>query len=374
MPPRGTSLATGYAANIWLRSAIRVLVHVAEGPVDGRKRGGDEIYRFFRACADWPEIIEHGQAISVEARARGCSDIPSALLLQARARDAICDAIRDARRPRPAPPEPGQAAEVPLYVTAWQDYLTVYRDMSGESLHRRGYRSAMHRASLNESAAAGCLLLAGWPEAALSGATLADPMCGSGTFLIEAALMATNTAPGLFRRRFPFQGWHDFDRQAYASVCEQARKAQTPWEGALLGNEIHPGALSLASRDAEGAGVAHLMHLHQGSCGEWQPRQRPDQVITNPPWGNRLMDAEADDSSALEATWTELGLFLKAHCREAQAFVLSGNKSTTQWLRMKADNRTPLTIGGADCRLIKYTVLPAKQPTAAVASGGRSAV
>ena len=74
------------------------------------------------------------------------------------------------RRPRPAPPEPGQAAEVPLYVTAWQDYLTVYRDMSGESLHRRGYRSVMHRASLNEAAAAGCLLLAGWPEAALSGA------------------------------------------------------------------------------------------------------------------------------------------------------------------------------------------------------------
>ena len=73
------------------------------------------------------------------------------------------------RRPRPAPPEPGQAAEVPLYVTAWQDYLTVYRDMSGESLHRRGYRSVMHRASLNEAAAAGCLLLAGWPEAALSG-------------------------------------------------------------------------------------------------------------------------------------------------------------------------------------------------------------
>lgn len=81
-----------------------------------------------------------------------------------------------------------------------------------------------------------------------AGATLADPMCGSGTFLIEAALMATNTAPGLFRRRFPFQGWHDFDRQAYARVCAQAKQAQTPWEGKLLGNEIHPGALSLAFR------------------------------------------------------------------------------------------------------------------------------
>ena len=92
-----------------------------------------------------------------------------------------------------------------------------------------------------------------------AGATLADPMCGSGTFLIEAALMATNTAPGLFRRRFPFQGWHDFDRQAHASVCEQARKARMPWEGALLGNEIHPGALSLASRSAHACSNLSLL-------------------------------------------------------------------------------------------------------------------
>ena len=82
----------------------------------------------------------------------------------------------------------------------------------------------------------------------LAGATLADPMCGSGTFLIEAALMATNTAPGLFRKQFPFQGWHDFDPQAYSKVCQQAKQAQRPWEGELLGNDIHPGALSLASR------------------------------------------------------------------------------------------------------------------------------
>ena len=91
------------------------------------------------------------------------------------------------RRPRPAPPEPGQAAEVPLYVTAWQDYLTVYRDMSGESLHRRGYRSVMHRASLNEAAAAGCLLLAGWPETVLSGqrsSRIASPPRAAGMRLL----------------------------------------------------------------------------------------------------------------------------------------------------------------------------------------------
>ena len=81
-----------------------------------------------------------------------------------------------------------------------------------------------------------------------AGATLADPMCGSGTFLIEAALMAMNAAPGLFRPRFPFQAWHDFDRQAYAAVCSKARQARVDWKGILLGNEIHPGALSLATR------------------------------------------------------------------------------------------------------------------------------
>ena len=99
-----------------------------------------------------------------------------------------------------------------------------------------------------------------------AGATLADPMCGSGTFLIEAALMATNTAPGLFRRCFPFQGWHDFDRQAFARVCEQANKTQTPWEGALLGNEIHPGALSLASRSVHACSAPTPCPKHCCTC------------------------------------------------------------------------------------------------------------
>ena len=129
------------------------------------------------------------------------TDISSSQLVQVRAKDAICDAIADATGFKPNPPEPRSelgCAELPLFITVYKDNMRVYRDMSGVSLHRRGYREAMHKASLNEAVAAGVLHLGGWAEAVEGGGkpVLADPMCGSGTLLIEGALMATRTAPG----------------------------------------------------------------------------------------------------------------------------------------------------------------------------------
>ncbi|BDA44812.1 Ribosomal RNA large subunit methyltransferase K/L [Coccomyxa sp. Obi] len=372
---RGDSLEVGYRANLWLRAAIRLLVHVAEGPLDGRLSGGDELYRFFRTMVDWPSLLRPGQTFSVQARVRDCTDIPSTMLVQIRARDAICDSIRDSGRERPQPPNASAPADLPLYAALWRDHITIYRDMSGDSLHRRGYRSAMHKASLNEAAAAGCLALAGWPHAATAGKVLADPMCGSGTFLIEAALMATHTAPGLYRRRWPFEGWPDFDAAAWRRCVEDAKGACRPWKGTLHGNDIHSGALALAAKDVESAGMSKLVKLTQGPCLQWRPAQRPTMVVTNPPWGTRLLGQtqqpgsfprqaeEADGASSetdLEAAWTDLGLFLKGQCPEADVAVLSGNKRVTAKLMMKADKRFPMTIGGVDCRLIKYKVLPPK--------------
>ncbi|KAK9908246.1 hypothetical protein WJX75_004747 [Coccomyxa subellipsoidea] len=371
---RGHSLEVGYRANLWLRAAIRLLVHVAEGPLDGRQPGGDELYRFFRTNVDWPSLLRPGQTFSVQARVRDCTDIPSSLLVQIRARDAICDAIRDSGREKPQPPTAFAPADLPLYAALWRDHITLYRDMSGDSLHRRGYRSAMHKASLNEAAAAGCLALAGWPRAAAAGKVLADPMCGSGTFLIEAALMATHSAPGLYRRRWPFESWPDFDAAAWKRCVADAKGACRSWKGTLLGNDVHSGALSLAAKDVGNAGLSKLVQLTHGPCSQWRPAKRPDMVTTNPPWGNRLMSADqggpaarqtegvdgAGSEADLEAAWTDLGFFLKGECPEADVAVLSGNKHITSLLRMKADRRFPMTVGGVDCRLIKYKVLPPK--------------
>lgn len=252
----------------------------------------------------------------------------------------------------------------------------------------------MTRASLNESAAAGCLYLAGWDRACQKpGAALADPMCGSGTFLIEAALMATNTAPGLFRRWWPFFSWKDeFDKQVWDDAVDAAESAQwAPATGLnIWGNDVHRGALSLAARDAEAAQVRSLIKFHHGECKSWTLPQPPQLVVSNPPWGQRLLagrdqddgsDADEEDplyggsegsrggrdgnmrdnreesaNAELADAWFDLSVFLKQQAKGADAYLLSGNSKATKHLRLRADTKFPITVGGIDCRLLKYSI------------------
>ncbi|GFR42582.1 hypothetical protein Agub_g3509, partial [Astrephomene gubernaculifera] len=175
------------------------------GDPEHTRRGGQALYDLVYDAAPWHELLPRGHTFSVEPRLWSCTDLTSSHLVWARTKDAICDSIRQYRSDKPAPPPRGQVADVPLFVSCYRDHVRIFRDMSGESLHRRGYRDVMHRAALNEAAAAGLLTLAGWGEALAAaggdgeGLVLADPMCGSGTLLIEAALMARDIAPGLAR-------------------------------------------------------------------------------------------------------------------------------------------------------------------------------
>jgi 23S rRNA G2445 N2-methylase RlmL len=221
---------TGYKANLWLRTAVRVLVQLAAGPLPLGRGRYDPVYTFIRDAVDWPSILvdaSSGEGVVpqsfkfrnfvVQSRVWSCTDISSSEFATLRAKDAICDAVREAcGGNRPEPPEKGTVVDVPLFLSLYRDTAVLYRDLSGVSLHKRGYRDVMHRASLNEGIAAACLTIAGWNQA-LAGfgdanknasqkeRVLLDPMCGSGTFLIEAALMASNFAPGLLRRQWPFQ-------------------------------------------------------------------------------------------------------------------------------------------------------------------------
>lgn len=128
------------------------------------------------------------------------------------------------------PPPPRGTADVPLYAALHRGHITLYRDTSGDSLHRRGYRDAMHKANLNESVAAGALMLADWPRLSQQGARLVDPMCGSGTFLLEAVLMAQHVAPGLFRKRWPFQQWPDHEPKVWLELIQRAQQVQTTYK------------------------------------------------------------------------------------------------------------------------------------------------
>ena len=269
--------------------------------------------------------------ISVDARVGACTDLAGSRLAATIVRDAVCDADRDATGRRPPPPPEtssfnSSTVDLPIFVAAHRDVVWLYRDTSGDSLHRRGYRtgSKVHAAALNEAAAAGVLAAAGWPARVAAAErdfiasssssnsnvlSLVDPMCGSGTLLIEAALAATHTAPGLSRTRWPFLRWRDFDQGLWRSVREKAaaaarRDGMTSRSGGgsskrlfrLAGRDCHEGALALAQRGAYEAGVDHLIDFDLGKCAEWRPggggegnECRPTLVVTNPPWGRRLL-------------------------------------------------------------------------------------
>eukprot|EP00250_Pteridium_aquilinum_P000901 c11079_g2_i1 orf=98-1687(+) len=423
---------TAYNANLWLRCTIRVLVELASTPISPRQgRRNDPIYEFVRDSVDWKTLLVHdddamyGQhdaahhqytgggggsmhanaatsaastgssssatlrrarqgprpptwrfrTFAVQTRTRDCPQVNNSMFASIRAKDAICDSIRDACGGyKPSPPEDGGAsADVPLFLSVYRDHACLYRDMSGISLHRRGYRDAMHRASLNESIAAGCLTIAGWNQEISGfgefntshlthGLSLLDPMCGSGTFLIEAALMACNRAPGLMRQHWPFQMWHDFEEPLWKECRDTAAAAiRSPPKGlTLLGNDAHEGALSLCIKDAKAAGVHDLLDLSCKSCEDYAPHTTPSLVVVNPPWGTRLGMNGVDEPENVIPIWQELGQFLKQRCNQADVYVLSGNPSATRGLRMKSNKKWPITVGGVECKLVHYYVLPPK--------------
>lgn len=423
----GTFL-TAYNANLWLRCAIRVLVQLASSPLPQRRgRRNDPIYEFVRESVDWKTLLvqEDDDHLShdghqecddgggtgsktnlgsrcvlasphiamqrprrsqtwrfrnfaVQTRTHDCPQVNNSMFASVRAKDAICDSIRDACGGfKPNPPEDGGAtADVPLFLSVYKDHASLYRDMSGISLHRRGYRDAMHRASLNEAIAAGVLTIAGWNQGIAGfgdfnqnyfahGLSLLDPMCGSGTFLIEAALMACNRAPGLMRQHWPFQTWHDYDGKLWKTCWETAAAAviSPPKELALLGNDVHEGALSLCLKDAKSAGVHDLINLCCKNCKEYIPPTQPSLVVVNPPWGARLGMNSEDEPENITSIWQGLGQFLKQRCNHADVYVLSGNPSVSRGLHMRSNKKWPITVGGVECKLLHYYVLPPKSMT-----------
>ncbi|KAL6753801.1 S-adenosyl-L-methionine-dependent methyltransferase [Haematococcus lacustris] len=381
---RSASLSGGYRAALWLRCAIRVLVKLGEGRLDtpelGGRNGAELLYDLVRDCGvRWQEVIRPGCSFEVAVRLRSCSDLNSSQLVWQRVKDAVCDAVYDARRERPQPPGVN-GPDVPLFVAAYQDQVTLYRDLCGTSLHRRGYRDAMHRAPLNEAAAAGMLMMAGWHRLSQQGAVLADPMCGSGTLLLEAGLMASRRAPGLARHSgsWPFTRWHDFDSQGWRQVQAEARDLVQPWGGRLYGNDTHQAALRLASRDLGRAGLLTQCRLHQGDAASWTLPQRSDddQDAGEERGGHRGLspDLEPGDEGQLESSWRSLATFLRAQCPDATALVLSGNKNAFNYLRMKTFRKWPLTVGGVEARVHAYHVLPPKSASHAAESSAEGAV
>jgi putative N6-adenine-specific DNA methylase len=332
----GRSLDEGFRACLELRTAIRVLYRLGsfEAP------SGEALYEGVSAI-DWSPWITPRHTLAVRAVCHGSALTHSQFVAQ-KTKDAVVDQLRARLGARPSVDL--DDPDVTLFVHLTRDRATVYLDLSGGSLHRRGWRARAGEAPLKESLAAAVLRLSGWDRERL----LVDPMCGAGTLAIEAALWARNVAPGLARERFGFERWASHDEAAARRVAElrdHVRSKIRPGGPPVRGRDVDLDALAAARDNARLAGVE--VTWRRASIRDLGPEGGPGTIVTNPPYGERL---EAPDTLYRDMA--------QAFARLSgwRVAVLAGTPAIERAMRKRADKAIAVWNGDIECRLLVYDV------------------
>ena len=340
------TLETAYRACLESRLANRVFLELTrfEAP------SAEAFYAAARAI-DWSQHLDSRATLACDFSGRHPA-ITHSHFGALKLKDAIVDAVRDAtgRRPDIVLDRPSVRA----HAHAHGAEITLSVDLSGESLHRRGYRGAAGEAPLKENVAAGVLARAGWVELAAAGAPFLDPMCGSGTLVIEAALMAAGCAPGLQRTYFGFLGWRGHDATLWQRVREQAQarcRANAPPTALIRGQDRDPAAVRNARANAERAGIAAWAQFEVQALAQAMPAGEAGLLCTNPPYGVRLQDLDA-----ARAIHRELGEVLRERFQGWQAAVLTGTPQLGRELGIRAARTHTLWNGAIECRLLRMSV------------------
>ncbi len=345
------TLEVGYRTCLWSRTATRVLLSVGSIDASSARSIFDAVKRI-----DWCEHLAPGATLACDCSG-GNESIRHTIYGSQLLKDAVCDSLREAtgERPNIKPERPDVLLH--LHVEGATALLSV--DFSGESLHRRGYRTEGGRAPLKENVAAAVLLRAGWPGIYAQGGPLVDPMCGSGTFLTEAALIAADAAPALGREYFGFVGWRGHDAALWERLCAEARtrRAARPARRCIFGSDIDADAVRAAIANGVHAGVGEWLHVERRALGEVAaPRGAVGLVVANPPYGERI-GAE----SALPALYSELGRTLRERFAGWQAAILTGNPPLARNLGIYAKRTHRVFNGTIECRLLRFDLNQASQ-------------
>jgi 23S rRNA (guanine2069-N7)-methyltransferase / 23S rRNA (guanine2445-N2)-methyltransferase len=338
------TLEVGYRACLWSRTATRV--YLSLGSIDATS--SKSVYEAVKRI-DWREHLAPGATLACDCSG-GNESIRHTIYGSQLLKDAVCDNLREStgERPNIQPERP----DVLLHLHVEGPTALVSLDFSGESLHRRGYRSEGGRAPLKENVAAAVLLRAGWLQIAAAGGMLLDPMCGSGTFLTEGALIAADAAPAIDREYFGFLKWHGHDAALWARLREEAlaRRSARVARRCILGSDVDSEAVRMASANAAHAGVADWLHVEKRALGEVpRPRGETGLIVANPPYGERI-GAE----SGLPELYSELGAVLRDRFQGWQAAILTGNPPLARNLGIYAKRSHRVFNGAIECRLLRF--------------------
>ncbi len=334
------ALVTAYAANLHSRIASRILWQVGTG----RYRNEEDIYRGVHAL-DWNAYFDPELTIRVNVASVG-SPLTSLEFITLKIKDAVCDKFREqtGKRPNVDTAEP----DVRIHAFLERERFTLYLDTSGDPLFKRGTKLMAGEAPLRENLAAGILTLCGWtPEQ-----PLLDPMCGSGTLLIEAAQIARGIPPG-YKREFAFQKLKNFDAAAWKRLTAEAAagiKATAP--AGIFGGDLYGDALQLARTNLEAAGLADSVSLKQVNILEIAAPAESGVLVTNPPYGVRL--GELDE---LAAFYPKLGNELKKKFAGWRAYLFTADMRVPKLIGLSPSKRTPLFNGPLECRLYEFKMV-----------------
>ena len=329
-----------YRVNLHSRLASRVLWRIGGGEYDNE----EDIYQGALSL-DWPSLFSVDRTIVVKMTAQK-SPLKSLEFATLRIKDAVCDRFRDACGKRPDVDIREPDIRIHAFLTA--TLCTLYLDTSGASLFKRGLRVQAGAAPINENLAAGLIKLSGWRP----GVPLFDPMCGSGTILMEAAQIALNIAPGS-GRRFGFEYLTRFDGNVWTPIKEAAAAAQLPaTPQPIFGRDMFGSSLADARVNLEAAGLDQVIELKQGNVLEVPAPADHGVIVTNPPYGVRI-----GEQAELLEFYPKLGDWLKRKCAGWNAYILSADMELPKLIRLNATRRTPLFNGALECRLFEYKIV-----------------
>ena len=330
-----------YRANFQLHTAIRILKPIR----NFKAKSADDVYEEIKKI-DWTEYLGPEKTFAVDAVVFS-EEFRHSKFVSYKVKDAIVDQFREktGKRPNISVANP----DIRLNIHIAEDNCTLSLDSSGESLHRRGYRQESVEAPLNEVLAAGMILMSGW-----QGETdFIDPMCGSGTLLIEAALIAKNMAPGLFRKEYAFEKWPDFDADLFDYIYNDDSQ-EREFSHHIYGYDIDIKAVNTARLNAKAAGLSADISIEQQDFKDFSQPQNKSIIITNPPYGERISTPD------LLGTYRMIGERLKHQFRGNDAWILSYREECFEQIGLKPSIKIPLFNGSLECEFRRYQMFDGK--------------
>ena len=330
-----------YRANMQLHTAIRILKPIKEF----KALSADDVYEQVKAI-DWSDYIGLKSTFAVDSVVFS-EEFKHSKFVAYKVKDAIVDQFRErtGMRPNVSVTSP----DIRLHIHIAEDKATLCLDSSGESLHRRGYRQESVEAPLNEVLAAGIILMSGW-----RGETdFIDPMCGSGTLLIEAALIAHNMAPGLFRKEFAFEKWNDFDAELFDKVYNDDSE-EREFKHHIYGYDVDMKAVNTALRNVRAASLTNDITVEQRDFKDFTEPEKPAIMITNPPYGERI------STPNLLETYKMIGERLKHAFQGNEAWILSYREECFDQIGLRPSIKIPLYNGALECELRRYQMFGGK--------------